>query len=227
MENVGGNVTSTWTVSVDVSLSTCTSTAADAPGNTRCTCNVQILSIQLQYSLQCFYKSIFNFFVFSFFCFFWLVGWFMSLLFGFCFAVRSNQTLLLPWSNHTANGRHWQRRGMKRGPIGLLTTDFIPGVKGLLSVTFTWFKSLTQLNQKSMKSHRIYFWVELSSFQVVHSSFFFFFDTCRATEKSKKKMAKRRRGWNLTTHWKISPIAVMGLCRNGKYTRKIQKKTKN
>lgn len=168
-----------------------------------------------------------TFCVFVFFFFFWLVYVFVVVL--VFFAVRSNQTLLLPWSNHTANGRHWQRRGMKRGPIGLLTTDFIPGVKGLLSVTFTWFKSLTQLNQKSMKSHRIYFWVELSSFQVVCSSFFFFFffRHLPSNWKKQEKMAKRRRGWNLTTHWKISPIAVMGLCRNGKYTRKIQKKTKN
>lgn len=124
-------------------------------------------------AFNAFYKSIFNFLRFCLFFFFWLVYVFVVVL--VFFAVRSNQTLLLPWSNHTANGRHWQRRGMKRGPIGLLTTDFIPGVKGLLSVTFTWFKSLTQLNQKSMKSHRIYFWVELSSFQVVCSSFFFFF----------------------------------------------------
>lgn len=62
------------------------------------------------------------------------------------------QSLLLPWSNHPANGGHWQRRGM--GPIRLLPTDFIPCVKGLVIVTFTWFKSLTQLNQKSMKSYR-------------------------------------------------------------------------
>lgn len=125
-----------------------------------------------------------TFCVFVFFFFFWLVYVFVVVL--VFFAVRSNQTLLLPWSNHTANGRHWQRRGMKRGPIGLLTTDFIPGVKGLLSVTFTWFKSLTQLNQKSMKSHRIYFWVELSSFQVVCSSFFFFFFFSTPAEQLKK-----------------------------------------
>ena len=169
---------------------------------------IQDVPVMSRYYL-CSYNIAFNAFTnrfstflsFRLFFFFWLVGWFMSLLFGFFFAVRSNQTLLLPWSNHTANGRHWQRRGMKRGPIGLLTTDFIPGVKGLLSVTFTWFKSLTQLNQKSMKSHRIYFWVELSSFQVVRSSFFFFFSTpAEQLKKARKKWpsAGEAEIWQLT-----------------------------
>lgn len=114
----------------------------------------------------------------------------------------------------------------ERGPICLLTTDFIPCVKGLLSVTFTWFKSLTQLNQKSMKS-QIYFWVELSTFQVEYGHFCFVFFafvcTCRATKKG-RATGEHQRGWNLTTHGKILPIAIMGPCRNGKYTRKIQEK---
>lgn len=142
-------------------------------------------------------------------------------------AVHSNQTLSLPWSNHTANVGHWQKERHERGPIKLLTSDFIPSVKGLLSVTFTWFKSLTQLNQKSMKSLRYIFGLSCQHFKLNTN----FFETCWATKTKKKKkkkkngrkMAKHRQGWNLTTHWKISPIAVMGLCRNGRYTRKIQK----
>lgn len=134
-------------------------------------------------------------------------------------AVRSNQTLLLPGSNRTANGGHWQRRGMKGGPISLLTTDFIPRVKGLISVTFTWFKSPTQLNQKSMKSLGYIFGLSCQHFKLNA----IFSTPAEQRKKKEEKWAKHRRGWNLTTHWKISPIAVMGLCRNGKYTRKIQK----
>lgn len=215
MENVGRNVTSTWTVSVDVSLSTCTSTGEVAAGNTRGPCD-QMLSIQLQYSIQCFVNQSSTFdIVVGFFVFFLHP----AIMWG-NFAVRSNQTLLLPWSNRTANGGHRQRRGNERGPISLLTTDFIPCVKGLLSVTFTWFKSLTQLNQKSMKSLGYIFGLSCQHFKLNT-----IFQHLPSNRKSKKN-GEHRRGWNLTTHWKILPIAVMGLCRNGKYTPKFRRKFK-
>lgn len=192
---------------------------------------LQMLSVQPQYRVQC---SLIDCLLVLFFFLFLCCLFFSDYLCFLCPAtiwgnpaVHSNQSLLLPWSNHTANGGHWQRRGMKRGPISSLTTDFIPRVKGLISVTFTWFKSLTQLNQKSMKSLRYIFGLSCQHFKL--NTVCFFYDTCRATKKGGKKgwkMARHRQGWNLTTHWKISPIAVMGLCRNGKYTRKIQKNLK-
>lgn len=58
-------------MSVDVSLSTCTSTGEVAAGNTRGPCD-QMLSIQLQYSIQCFvnqsstFDIVVGFFVFFF-----------------------------------------------------------------------------------------------------------------------------------------------------------------
>lgn len=107
------------------------------------------------------------------------------------FVVCLNQTLLLPWSNHTANGGHWQRRGM--GPIWLLNTDFIPRVKGLLSVTFTWFKSLVLLNQKSMKSYRHIFGLSCQNFKL-WISFFIYWIVCmfifkRLLSKERKSKA--------------------------------------
>lgn len=126
-------------------------------GQYNVTLYVQMLSIQLQYSDQCFVNRFLNF---LFFCFVFLRP---AIIWG-SHAVCSNQTLLLPWSNRTANGGHWQRRGM--GPISLLTTDFILRVKGLLSVTFTWFKSLTQLNQKSMKSFGYIFGLSCQHFKL-------------------------------------------------------------
>lgn len=157
MENVGGNVTSTWTVSVDVSLSTCTSTAEDATGNTEWSC----ASRYYLYSYNKAFQTLNRFETFFYVCLFMVLH--PALIWGNR-AVHSNQTLLLPWSNRTANGGHWQRRGM--GPISLLTTDFIPRVKGLLSVTFTWFKSLTQLNQKSMKSFGYIFGLSCQHFKL-------------------------------------------------------------
>lgn len=120
-------------------------------------------------------------------------------------------------------GRHWQRRGM--GPIILLTTDFIPRVKGLFSVTFTWFKSLAQLNQKSMKSFGYIFGLSCQHFKLGTIVFFLWFVLGHQLSKKVHReimMAELWLGWNLTTHWKISPIAFMGLCRNGEYTRKTQ-----
>lgn len=89
---------------------------------------IQMLSIQLQYSDQCFVSWFWTFF---FSCVFvCLLAFLNPTIIRGSHAAHSNQTLLLPWSNHTANGGHWQRKGM--GPIRLLTTDFISRVKGLL-----------------------------------------------------------------------------------------------
>lgn len=197
-------------------------------------------SIHLWYTDQCllepfetfplvgFFFFLSCFVIFSFVFLFFFVIPLPALMWG-RLTVYSNQMLLLPWSNHTAkkNGRHWQRRGM--GPIILLTTDFIPRVKGLLSVTFTWFKSLAQLNQKSMKSFGYIFGLSCQHFKLgtIVFVYFFFIWFVLGHQLSKKvhreiMMAELWLGWNLTTHWKISPIAFMGLCRNGEYTRKTQ-----
>lgn len=129
-------------------------------GQYNTTLDIQMLSMQLCESISG-----------SFFCFFLVMFLHPAIIWGNR-GVRFNQTLLLPWSNHTANGGHWQRRGM--GPIILLTTDFIPRVKGLFCVTFTWFKSLIQLNQKSMKSFWYIFGLSCQHFKLNTIYFFFF-----------------------------------------------------
>ena len=173
MENVGGNVTSTWTVSVDVSLSTCTSTAEVAEGNTIWPC-IQLISIQLQNSIQCFVIWFKTFFLFVlFFASRHNVGE------PYC-PFQSNAVAALKQS-HSKWGTLTKERH-ERGPINLLTTDFIPRVKGLFSVTFTWFKSLTQLNQKSMKSFGYIFGLSCQHFKLNT-----IFETCRATKQKKKK----------------------------------------
>lgn len=138
---------------------------------------------------------------------------------------QSNAVAALKQS-HSKWGWHRQRGGNERGPVILLTNDFIPRVKGLFSVTFTWFKSLTHLNQKSMKSLRYIFGLSCQHFKL-----YLLFSTCQAiyiyTVYIKKGELSDWLGWNLTTHWKILPIAVMGSCRNGKYTRRIKKVNKN
>lgn len=138
--------------------------------------------------------------------------------------LQSNAVAALKQSHSKKKkGRHWQRRGM--GPIILLTTDFIPRVKGLFSVTFTWFKSLAQLNQKSMKSFGYIFGLSCQHFKLGTMVFFLWFVLGHQLSKKVHReimMAELWLGWNLTTHWKISPIAFMGLCRNGEYTRKTQ-----
>lgn len=123
-----------------------------------------------------------RFFFLSCFVIFFFLSFFI--LFFFCYpASRLNvgQAHCLLQSNAVAalkqshskkkKGRHWQRRGM--GPIILLTSDFIPRVKGLLSVTFTWFKSLAQLNQKSMKSFGYIFGLSCQHFKLGTIVFFF------------------------------------------------------
>lgn len=97
-----------------------------------------------------------------------------------CCPFQSNAVAALKQS-HSKWGTLTKERH-ERGPISLLTTDFIPRVKGLLSVTFTWFKSLTQLNQKSMKSLGYIFGLSCQHFKLNT----IFFDTCRATKKRKK-----------------------------------------
>lgn len=174
----GGFVTSTWTMSVDVSLSTCTSTAEDAKGKTMwpsmskwslSTCEMH-RSMLLE-PFETFLLVAFSCLV-IFFCvciiFFLNPTSSLNVRQAHC-PLQSNAVAALKQSHSkkkrkNEKGRHWQRRGM--GPIILLTTDFIPRVKGLLSITFTWFKSLAQLNQKSMKSFGYIFGLSCQHFKL-------------------------------------------------------------
>lgn len=187
-----------------------------------------MLTVHLRYTDQCFVNPLKTFF----FC--WLLHFFSCFHVFFLLPdiMRGKQRLSTPIKRCCCpeaitqqNGRHRQRRGM--GPIILLTTDFIPRVKGLLSVTFTWFKSLAQLNQKSMKSFGYIFGLSCQHFKLgtgcCCSCWVLFFFWHRPEKKYTEEYSWPSSGWNLTTHWKISPIAFMGLCRNGKYTRKIRK----
>lgn len=81
-----------------------------------------------------------------------------------CCPFQSNAVAALKQS-HSKCGTLTKERH-ERGPISLLTSDFIPSVKGLHSVTFTWFKSLTQLNQKSMKSLGYIFGLSCQHFEL-------------------------------------------------------------
>lgn len=162
MENVGGNVTSTWTVCVDVSLSTCTSTAEVAAGNTIWPC-VRMLSIQQQHIVG--FNALCAFFIVFFFFFFVLLGFFWFLFCAFCHnmgkpccPLQSTTAAALKQS-HSKWGILTKERH-ERGPIKFADYWLHPMCKRLASVTFTWFKSLTPLNQKSMKSSDIFLgWV--------------------------------------------------------------------
>lgn len=211
----GGFVTSTWTMSVDVSLSTCTSTAEDAKGKTmwpsmsRCYLYTYDIPINACWS---------HLKLFLFLFFFCLVLWFFFSIFFYFFLLSrfppkcGAGSLSTPIkccccpeaiTQQKKNGRHWQRRGM--GPIILLTSDFIPRVKGLLSVTFTWFKSLAQLNQKSMKSFGYIFGLSCQHFKLGTIVFFFSFGLFWDTNWAKK--CTERQWWpsfGLAEIWQLT-----------------------